>query len=153
MADHPGVIGQVLDQRAAERHGDNLNAAADAEYRHAALMGTSDQHELKMVKGRVKCAKVLVGAASVQKRIHINAARYKQAAGHIQIAVKSLFIFRFRNDHRQTAGGRNCLRIGFQNPCNGRFARAVLVARNGDRYLLCHETLLLIKSCAVKITV
>ena len=45
----PVVVGEVLDQRAAERHVHDLHPAADAERRHAEPVGGVEQVDLERV--------------------------------------------------------------------------------------------------------
>ena len=74
----PERFGQVLVQRAAEGDVDQLQAAADAEHRHAAALRAGEQGELPRVAVGARRVGRRVALGAVELGLHVEAAREDQ---------------------------------------------------------------------------
>ena len=117
VAEH---IGQVLVQRAAERHVDHLRAAADAQHRHAAPQRAADQRELPGVALAVGLHGLVGGRMArlaVAGRVHVPSAGDDQSVQPVEHPLGGIGGLR-RQQHRGAAGEVDALHVdGRQKAC------------------------------------
>ena len=101
-----GDLGQVLLERAAQRHVEHLVAAADAEQRQAEVAGGAGQRQLEHVGVGMAAGDVGRGLGAVVLRVDVAAAGQQQAveSGHHLVDVVGIDA---RHDERQPAGAQH----------------------------------------------
>jgi hypothetical protein len=102
---------QVLDERATQRHIDDLLPAADAQGRHRPLHGPARRGQLESVEGRVGRVGAVHGLA-VGDRVDVGAARQEQAVETFEQRDQRGPVRQRGHQDRQAAGGLDRLDIG-----------------------------------------
>ena len=113
MAGVPDDVGQVLMQRAAQRHVDHLRAAADAQHRHAAPDRAADQRDLPRIALPVGLHGFVGGGVAlltVGGRVHIPSAGDDQAVQPVEHPVGGFDGLR-RQQHSGPAGEVDALHV------------------------------------------
>ena len=96
------AVRDVLDQRAAERHREQLLAAADAEHRHAARQRAACQRELRRGAPLLQRHRRVPPGLAVERRIHVEgAARHHQRVEPVEPVLREAGLVRQRD--RQAA--------------------------------------------------
>ena len=105
------LAGQILQQRAAARDVEHLQAAADRQHGQLARLGGADERDLEAVEVRLGGAEAGVGLGAVDRRVQVRAARQAQAAEPVEQGLDAVDVQR-RDDHGHRAGTADRLRIG-----------------------------------------
>ena len=94
-------------RRAAERHVQFLDAAADGEQRHAALDRPADQRQGRRVAVGIVGAVGLAGVAAIEFRVHVRLrARQHDAVDRVEKLVEVEPVAERRHQHREDTGSR-----------------------------------------------
>ncbi len=116
----PEQVGQVLEQRAAERDIEYLHSAADAEHRQIALDRAADQRDLGLVSLRNDALGRRVGLGAVHSRIDIVAAGEDQPVDPVKDLGGVFYDLRVGRDHdRQSAGALDRVDVGVREQRRG----------------------------------
>ena len=83
-----GLDGDVLDERASEGHIQDLDAAAHAEDREAAVEGASDELELERVPTRIGRAEMFARLLAVPARIDVSPASEENSVADLEGVVE-----------------------------------------------------------------
>ncbi len=99
------LVGQVLQQRAAEGDIEHLHAAADPEHRHVALDRTAAQRDLELVAFGRRAVGLGIGRGAVGGGIDVGAPDQDQGVDVVQELVGRVDEQRIGRDHQRQAAG------------------------------------------------
>ncbi len=96
-------IGEVLVQRSAQRHVEQLHPAADAEHGHVALERAADERDLGLIPLRHRALRLRMRLGPIRRRVDIGAAGEDQAVEPVEHLVGVGDEDRIRRDHHHEA--------------------------------------------------
>ena len=137
------AVGDVLDQRAAERHRQKLLAAADAEHRHVARQRPVGERQFGGGAALLQGHRRVPVAVAVQRGIDVEcAAGDDQRVDAVQVLRRQRCIVRQRD--RQAAGCDDCVGIVLAHRIPGVFrvaARLLGIEGHADDGSLVHDAI------------